>query len=96
MTNKGIVKKYVEYLLSRLKKSPDQNDRDLYKYLEKSRGSELKTSAIRFIKDLGEMSELNWRHNINPSKLRCIIRNANRKKNLPGFIRSSVLKNVRI
>ncbi len=92
MTNRRILKKYICGLLNRLMKSPDQVDKDIYKYLSKRF---VKIVGIdEEIRRMGESPSLHWKHNVHPSVLRSLIREANKKRNEAGFARKAILKHV--
>lgn len=93
MTNKKILKRYIENLLSVMKKSKDPTDRAVHQYLNKKvPGMERQISAK--IREMGEGPAINWAHNVHPQKIKNMVREAKLNKHKPGWARSEILKAV--
>lgn len=93
VTNKRILKRYIENLLSVMKHSEDPTDRALHSYLKKSNvGIDKKVPSK--IREMGEVPGVEWKHNSHPEMIRGMVREANKNKHRPGWARAQVLKLV--
>lgn len=90
MTNRRILKKYVCVLLQRLKKSPDQSDKEVYNYLLKK--VKKLTGIDEEIRRMGENPSLHWKHNVKPVKLKSLVKEANRRRYDSDYTRGTLLK----
>lgn len=90
MTNRKILKKYICVLLQRLKKSPRQSDKEVFNYLLKT--VKKITGVDEEIRRMGENPSIHWKHNVKPSRLRTLVKEANRRRNDPDYTRSTLLK----
>jgi len=93
VTNKSILKKYIESLLSVMKKSSDPTDRAVHSYLRKSIVG-IDKKVPRKIREMGEAPAINWAHNVHPEKIRRLVHEANKRKHEPGWARAEVLKTL--
>lgn len=93
MTNKKILKRYIENLLSVMRKSTDPTDRAVHQYLGKNiKGLEGKITAK--IREMGESPAVNWAHNVRPENMRRMMTEARLNKHKPGWARSKILRAV--
>jgi len=93
MTNKKILKRYMENLLSVMKRSSDPTDRAVHGYLKKTMaGMDAKVPAK--IREMGEVPSVGWIHNVHPEAIRKLVHDANKNKRRPGWARAMVLKTI--
>lgn len=93
MTNKKIFKRYIENLLSVMKKSSDPTDRAMHQYLNK-KGLGLEHKATAKVREIGEAPAINWAHNVHPENVKKMMEEARLNKHKPGWARSKILKMV--
>lgn len=93
MTNKKILKRYMENLLSVMKRSSDPTDRAVHGYLKKTMPS-METKVPARIREMGEVPSVGWMHNIRPEAIRKLVHDANKNKRRPGWARATVLKTI--
>lgn len=92
MTNNKIFRKLYMGMMEKLKNSPEQIDRALYK---KYQGNTLSLAGEvpRQIRDMGEVPHLNWRHDSNPESVKNMVHEFNANKNKPGWVRKRLMRN---
>lgn len=93
MTNKKIMKRYIENLLSVMKKSSDPTDRAVHKYIS-TKVNGLEPKLTKKLRDIGESPSLGWIHNVDPKSMKRMVHEANIKKHRPGWARTQVLKTL--
>lgn len=93
MTNIGIMKRYYKGLMSVLGKSKDPTDMALFKKYRKA--SERIDPVIRKrVRDMGEATGMAWRHNVNPSHVRKMVKDINANKGKPGWARRVLMRDL--
>ena len=92
MTNRKILRKYVCGLLNQLRHSPEQVDKEIYKYLSK-RFVKI-TGVDEAVRSMGESPLVHWKHNVHPDRMKALVVEGNKRKSEPGFARRTILKHV--